>query len=99
MSHWTITARLAAFGLGMSLVAAMPNALPAGRGSGDSQLRRRPHRQLQLHAVDSGRGTRHDGDLNQCRRQPALGTREGREVQICRTRHRRQLLANLHGTG
>jgi plastocyanin len=30
MRHSTITARLAAFGLGMSLVAAMPNALPAG---------------------------------------------------------------------
>jgi len=80
MSHWTITARLAAFGLGMSLVAAMPNALPAGEA-----------------AVTAN--TRHDGDLDQCRRQPALGTREGREVQICRTRHRRQLLANLHGTG
>ena len=33
MSHWTITARLAAFGLGMSLVAAMPNALPAGEAA------------------------------------------------------------------
>ena len=33
MRQWTITARLAPFGLGMSLVAAMPNALPAGEAA------------------------------------------------------------------
>jgi len=30
MRHWKITARLAALGLGMSLAAAIPKALPAG---------------------------------------------------------------------
>ena len=33
MRHWKMTARLAAFGLGMSLVAAIPEALPAGEAA------------------------------------------------------------------
>src|SRR5215470_3085935 len=33
MRRWTLTARLAAFGLGMSLVAAIPDALPGGEAA------------------------------------------------------------------
>jgi len=33
MRHWKMTARLAAFGLGMSLAAAIPEALPAGEAA------------------------------------------------------------------
>ena len=33
MRHWNIAARLAALGLGMSLVAALPQGLPAGKAA------------------------------------------------------------------
>ena len=64
MRHWTITARLAAFGLGMSLVAAMPNALAAGEAAVIANSAAVRIDNFSFTPPDPGRGTRHDGDLD-----------------------------------